>query len=599
MSSGSEKDVGGVEMHEKAGELEHQHVRDIPDQSEEDFKVTIGMVFAMLALLFGYMSAVFMIQMVSVSLVTINDAIGPSPVFSWMVTAQIIPVAVFGPLVGQIGDIFGRRNSIMVGNLSGIIGTVISATAHRVDVVIGGGIFIGLATSLQQQAWAALGEIVPKKHRGLILGLFELANIAPGAFGPIIGTVLVQAAGWRWVYWFGFILDCVGLVFIFLFYRPKNQYIKEAGKTTLQEVKDLDWGGMFLWGTGLTLFLLGISFGGSIFPWKSAGTICMIVIGAVLLIALVFYEMLVPQILPLFPGQVLRKIRRVSLVLVGTFLFGMLYYSTAVLWPQQIQVLYTTNPIDVGWYASALGCAGIPTSVLTGFLFARVGHARIMFTIIIALGTLGAGLMALVSPTSSTASTVFVALIGVCVGGGFVVAAAMIQVSVEHQYIGIATALAVTARNVGGSVATVIYTTIFSDRLKHYVTPDIVVPLLEAGVPPTSLGGATLALLGQGPVTALAGLTPIQIGAGLNGVKQAYTHALRIVYLSSIAFGVVGTVCVAFCKSCDDKLTNQVDIKLNEGAKLTGITDEGKGHIITLEEQEALRHRHRHHLQQQ
>jgi MFS family permease len=86
----------------------------------------------------------------------------------------------------------------------------------------------------------------------------------------------------------------------------------------------------------------------------------------------------------------------VTLVLIGTFLFGMLYYSTAVLWPQQIQVLYTTDLINVGWYGSVLGMAGIPTSLITGILFSRIGHARLMFTAIIAIGTVGAGLMALV-----------------------------------------------------------------------------------------------------------------------------------------------------------------------------------------------------------
>jgi len=538
------------------------------------------------------MSAVFCIQMASVALVTINNDIGPSHSFTWIANSQVIPVAVFGPLVGRLGALYGRRTSIMLGNLSGLIGCVISATATRINVVIGGGIFIGVATSLQQQAWASLGEIVPKRHRGLILGLFELANIAPGAFGPIIGTAVVKGAGWRWVYWIPFIMNTVGFFLIFFFYRPKNQYIREDGKTRLQELKDLDWIGMFLWGVGLTLFLLGISFGGGQLAWKSAGTICMIVIGLLLIIALAFYEAFVPQVLPLFPGVVLRKIRGVTLVLIGTFLFGMLYYSTAVLWPQQVQVLYTQNLINVGWYGSALGMAGIPTSVITGYLFAKLGHARIMFTVIIAVGTIGAGLMALVSPTSSTESTVFVALIGVCTGGGFVVAAAMIQLAVEHEYIGIATALCVTARNVGGAVATVIYTAIFTDRLKHYVEQYIVGPLLVSGVAPTGLAAATFALLGQGPESGLEGLTPEQIGIGINGVKQSYSHALRIVYLSSIGFGVVGTICVAFCKNCDDKMTDQVDIRLNEGGKFTGITDEGKGHIISVEQQEQLRHRH-------
>jgi len=293
----------------------------------------------------------------------------------------------------------------------------------------------------------------------------------------------------------------------------------------------------------------------------------------------------------LFPGVVLRKIRGVTLVLVGTFLFGMLQYSTLVLWPQQVQVLYTTNIIDVGWYSSVLGMAGIVTSLVTGVLFSRVGHSRIMFTSIIAIGTLGAGLMALVSPTSSTKSTIFTALIGICTGGGFVVAAAMIQLAVEHEYIGIATALCVTARNVGGAIAIVIYTAIFNGRLKYYINQDLVGPLIQAGVAPTSLANATLAFLGQGPPTALQGLTSAQLAIGINGVKQSYTHAFKVVYLSSIGFGVVGTACVSFCKNCDDQMTNQVDIKLNEGAKLTGVTDEGKGHVISIEQQEQLRHR--------
>jgi hypothetical protein len=54
---------------------------------------------------------------------------------------------------------------------------------------------------------------------------------------------------------------------VFLFYRPNNQYIKEEGKSRLQEVAGLDWVGFALWTAGLLLFLLGISFGGNQMPW--------------------------------------------------------------------------------------------------------------------------------------------------------------------------------------------------------------------------------------------------------------------------------------------------------------------------------------------
>jgi MFS family permease len=121
----------------------------------------------------------------------------------------------------------------------------------------------------------------------------------------------------------------------------------------------------------------------------------MIILGVLLMIILGFYDAYWPQVFPLFPPVVFRNVRGVTVVLICKFLFGMIYYSTAVLWPQQVQALYTTDLIKVGWYASALGIAGIISSPIFGWLFTK-GHARILFVFIIALGTISSGAMAVV-----------------------------------------------------------------------------------------------------------------------------------------------------------------------------------------------------------
>ena len=120
----------------------------------------------------------------------------------------------------------------------------------------------------------------------------------------------------------------------------------------------------------------------------------MIVIGLLLLIACGIYEAYWDMLFPLFPPIVLGKIRAVTCVLVGTFLYGMLYYSTAVLWPQQVHALYTQNLLKIGWYASALGIAGIASSPVFGAIF-TLGHARLLFIFIIAIGTVASGCMAI------------------------------------------------------------------------------------------------------------------------------------------------------------------------------------------------------------
>lgn len=188
------------------------------------------------------------------------------------------------------------------------------------------------------------------------------------------------------------------------------------------------------------------------------------------------------------------------------------------------------------------------------------------------------------APSTKIASTCLVALMGLSVGGGMIVATAMIQLEVPHEYLGIATSVAITARNLGGAVGTVIYVSIFTDRVKFFIIKLLVTPLFFAGVSIPNLELVVPALTGTGPVSALAVLTPAQLEIAIGGVKAAYAASLRVVYLSSIAFGVCGTVAVCFCRNVDHLMTNKVDIVLDEGAKFVGVTDTGAGHIIRAEE---------------
>jgi hypothetical protein len=78
---------------------------------------------------------------------------------------------------------------------------------------------------------------------------------------------MAATGNWRWVFWLCFILDSISLILVVFFYRPIDQYIKEEGKTRWDQVKELDFVGFFLFTSGMVLFLLGISFGGSKYPW--------------------------------------------------------------------------------------------------------------------------------------------------------------------------------------------------------------------------------------------------------------------------------------------------------------------------------------------
>ena len=76
----------------------------------------------------------------------------------------------------------------------------------------------------------------------------------------------------------------------------------------------------------------------------------------------------------------MRNIRGFTVIIGIIFLVGMLYYSTGVLWPEQIQALYSTNYTIIGLYAMAFGLAGAIFAPIAGWLMVRTDGARWLLT---------------------------------------------------------------------------------------------------------------------------------------------------------------------------------------------------------------------------
>ena len=78
---------------------------------------------------------------------------------------------------------------------------------------------------------------------------------------------------------------------------------------------------------------MGLSLGGSLYPWKSAAVICLIVIGVFCLIALFVYESKANLQEPLIPMHLFRNREWVFSALLLS-LGASVYYSQAIVWPQ-------------------------------------------------------------------------------------------------------------------------------------------------------------------------------------------------------------------------------------------------------------------------
>lgn len=194
-------------------------------------------------------------------------------------------------LVGRLSDIFGRRWFFIIGNLLSAIGSIIAATAKYPDVIIGGELLGGLAGAVQLSFTVAISELVPNKHRPIWIMALFFSSFQIACFGPVIAQrfVIGTAAGWRWSFYLNIIAAGIASILFFLFYHPPTFHLLHRNRSKMEQIKRIDYVGLILFTGGLSVFLIGLSWGSGSYPWSSAHVITTIVVGGVSLVAFVLY----------------------------------------------------------------------------------------------------------------------------------------------------------------------------------------------------------------------------------------------------------------------------------------------------------------------
>jgi hypothetical protein len=103
------------------------------------------------------------------------------------------------------------------------------------------------------------------------IGLFDASSVIAQIM-PLVSWVMIKNTHtWRNSYYLMIAFQTLNFIFLFIFYHPPAFKTKHAhdGKSWVTLAKGFDWLGLFLFIAGCTLFIAGISWGGSLHPWKS------------------------------------------------------------------------------------------------------------------------------------------------------------------------------------------------------------------------------------------------------------------------------------------------------------------------------------------
>ncbi|QZT57546.1 MFS transporter [Mycolicibacterium austroafricanum] len=250
----------------------------------------------------GTLLATINASIVLISLPAIFRGIGLNPLapanisyLLWMLMGYLVVTAVLVVPFGRLGDMFGRVRIYNVGfavfTVAAIAlsfdpfhldGGAIWLIAWRVIQGIGGAMLMASSSAI-------LTDAFPANQRGMALGVNMVAAVAGSFLGLLVGGVLSE---WHWqaIFWVGVPIGLAGTVW-------SLRSLVEIGVRTPGR---LDWAGTLTFGIGLTVLLIGITYGiqpygRSTTGWTNPWVLGSIAAGLALLVVFCVVELRVAQ----------------------------------------------------------------------------------------------------------------------------------------------------------------------------------------------------------------------------------------------------------------------------------------------------------------
>lgn len=145
----------------------------------------------------------FMISGVNVALPMISAEFGASAILlTWLSTSYTLASAVFLLPFGKLADIQGRKRVFLVGTGLYTVASFLCALVNSTGMLLTTRVIQGVGAAMVFATSAAiLTSIYPPNERGKVLGINVAAVYLGMSVGPFLGGVMVEAWGWRSVFW--------------------------------------------------------------------------------------------------------------------------------------------------------------------------------------------------------------------------------------------------------------------------------------------------------------------------------------------------------------------------------------------------------------
>lgn len=308
---------------------------------------------------------------------------------TWTALSQAISTAACAPILGKLGDIFGRQRTLLLGILIFTLGNVLSALAPSLIFMLLARFVVGIGTAaIAPTVMSYIVTEFPPQQIAKGFSLYMLISSASVVFGPTLGGLILQAADWRALMWISTLI-CVVFFFLCFFTHPKTTF-------TPKKLTDFDSRGAIFVIAFFSLLLCVPSFGQN-FGWLSTSFIVVLVLAILALVGLFIVEKKAAN--PILSAQfMLRKAFLLPVIILfltqGLMQANMTNTIVFVNYTQPDNTVISGYAISIMYLGMSLG------SILLGPLADRFEPKRILTGSLILTG-IGCAIMLLFSTTTT------------------------------------------------------------------------------------------------------------------------------------------------------------------------------------------------------
>ena len=283
---------------------------------------------------------------------------------AWVITFNIIAIAVVTPMTGWLANRFGRRNVMIYSSLGFVVFTILCGTADSLEVLVLYRMLQGaFGGPLNPLSNAIILDAYPREQHGVVNSIYGVGVVIGPMLGPIIGGYVAEAYNWRWAFAFvGFagVLAVIG-AWVFIHDRRREAQLS------------LDWTGFITLSIAIVCFQLVLD-RGEREDWFDSMEI--ILESGIFVAALyVFVVHILTARRPFLNPHLLRD-RNYAIGLLVVAIFGMMNFTPMALLPPLLQNLagYPDDAIGVILGSRGFGgIAGFFASIWVGRLDPRIG----------------------------------------------------------------------------------------------------------------------------------------------------------------------------------------------------------------------------------